>query len=85
MQDFFGKTEEAYTYQRAALLDLEESLKGKEEKKSLITDNPPPPRTTLPRIQLQFSGKIEEARLAFILRPVQLSDRPRSFSFGCTI
>jgi len=46
--------------QRAALLDLEESLKVREERKPLIAEISPSPHTTLPRIQLpQFSGKFE--------------------------
>lgn len=53
--------------QRATLLELDESLKlealkvVKDEAKSVLSDSHPPPRTTLPRIQLpQFSGRYED-------------------------
>jgi len=57
-----GQTEEVYTHQRAALLELSESRKiGRESSPSVLADTPSPPRTTLPRVQLpHFSGRYED-------------------------
>jgi len=64
INDFWGKTEEMYVHQRAALLEVDETLKATKERESALstsTDAPAPPRTTLPRIQLpQFSGRYED-------------------------
>jgi len=62
LADIMGQAEEVYTQQRAALLEMSESLKmDKESSPSVLTGAPPPPRTTLPRIQLpHFSGRYED-------------------------
>lgn len=62
LSDLLGQTEGIYVQQRAALLDWEGSLKViKEDARSTLSDTPPPPRTTLPRIQPpHFSGKYED-------------------------
>ncbi|XP_011858553.1 PREDICTED: uncharacterized protein LOC105556088 [Vollenhovia emeryi] len=63
-QDYWGQTEEVYVLQRAALLEWDEKVKRekvKGEREVGDTSPAPPPRTTLPRIQLPtFSGKYED-------------------------
>jgi len=61
-KDFVSQVEEIYAHQRAAILELEESLTpAGPAAESRVEESRVPSRTTLPRIQLpQFSGKYEE-------------------------
>jgi len=61
-KDFVSQVEEIYAHQRAAILELEESLTpAAPVAESRVEETRVSSRTTLPRIQLpQFSGKYEE-------------------------
>jgi len=62
LEDFLGQAEQIYALQRSALLEMAESMTpSKDAARPAVTDAPPPPRTTLPRISLpHFSGRYED-------------------------